>query len=290
MEMELQKQKIGEEWCATEGLRFGITWLEYQAWTEWMAVEQRAPRMLYENPACWQHRAFMGKWMVSHGRVPEGIKLLYSTIGEYDLAGGSGSYMDGGEERAWCLKDLSLALWLSGQDLEAALEYMEQALFEVEAVSGELFHISRGEVWGHFLMLLEVSGRGGAAAEAAEAVLRDAGKPTAGTSCSYVFFACRIKAFQALKRRDAAKAAAYMRRGLAVYAEPELTGRAMVCLDAGLLEAAWDEFEQLSQKTMAWDDDCRPRSLWRAMCRKASGLAIGKAKERSVEKHRAGKI
>ena len=211
--------------------------------------------------------------MVSHGRVAEGIGVLRSVI---DMQGDADdSYMASGEERAWCLKELGAAVWLFEKNAGAALEYMKQALLEAEAVQGELFHISRGEVWNDLLVLLEAAGRGREADKSADEVLRDAGDGAGGTSRSYVFFACCHKARQAMNQNNMKSAAAFMRRGLAVYAEPEFTERAAVCLDAGLIEAAWEDFEQMSREPcLVWDDDFRPRTLWQKITSFVTALGL----------------
>lgn len=272
--MNLQDQATSEEWCACKGNQYGISWAEYQKWAEWMATVEKVPRMLYERPFLWQSRAFLGKWMVSHGRVAEGIGVLRSVIDRQGDA--DDSYMASGEERAWCLKELGAAVWLFEKNAGAALEYMEQALLEAEAVQGELFHVSRGEVWNDLLVLLEAAGRGREADKSADEVLRDAGDGAGGTSRSYVFFASYHKARQAINLSDMKTAASFMRRGLAEYAEPEYAERASVCLDAGLIEAAWAEFEQMRRESyLVWDDDFRPRTLWQKITAFAGSLGLG---------------
>ena len=257
--MDREEMKRSQAWLASHGMRYGFTGSEYQGWTEWMATEQKVPRLLYERPFSWQCRAFLGKWMVSHGRMTEGIRVLHSVVDAPEKI--ELSYMDEGEELAWCLKELGLACWLTQRDARTALKHLEKALRTIEAVAGELNHLSRGEVWGNWLMLMEEAERSGEAAEEAGRVLRDAGKDKPGRSRSYVFYACRYEAWRAMVKGDEAQAARFMKRGLTVYAEPEYAEQAVRFLQDGQIEAAWQEFDGLRQQPhLVWDDDRRPRS------------------------------
>ena len=85
--MDREEMKSSQAWLASHGMRYGFTGSEYQGWTEWMATEQKVPRLLYERPFSWQCRAFLGKWMVSHGRMTEGIRVLHSVVPEWLFLG-----------------------------------------------------------------------------------------------------------------------------------------------------------------------------------------------------------
>ena len=257
--MDKEEMKSSHAWLARHGMRYGFAGSEYQGWTEWMAIEQKVPRLLYERPFSWQCRAFLGKWMVAHGRMTEGIRVLHSVVDAPEEI--EPSYMEEGEELAWCLKELGLACWLTERDAGTALKHLEKALRTLEAVAGELNHLSRGEVWGSWLMLMEEAGRSGEAAESAGRVLRDAGQDKPGRSRSYVFYACRYEAWRAMVKGDETQAARYIQRGLKVYAEPADAEEAELFLQNGQLGAAWQECDRLGREPgLVWDDDQRPRN------------------------------